>query len=96
MLYIPIDGSVLMPDFEWDAAKDRANRSKHGIGFELAQHAFQDPLRVIKTTSIMAARSSGTSVLAGRGGHHDGALYVAKPEDQDFRRRLLAERKGDL
>jgi uncharacterized DUF497 family protein len=42
MLYIPIDGSVLMPDFEWDAAKDRANRSKHGIGFELAQHAFQD------------------------------------------------------
>jgi uncharacterized DUF497 family protein len=29
-----------MSDFEWDAAKDRVNRSKHGIGFELAQHAF--------------------------------------------------------
>ena len=38
---------MLMPDFEWDAAKDRANRAKHGIGFEFAQHAFQDPLRVI-------------------------------------------------
>ena len=36
-----------MSDFEWDAAKDRANRVKHGIGFELAQHAFLDPLRVI-------------------------------------------------
>jgi uncharacterized DUF497 family protein len=36
-----------MPDFEWDAAKDRANRAKHGIGFELAQHAFLDPSRVI-------------------------------------------------
>jgi uncharacterized protein len=36
-----------MPDFEWDAAKDRANRAKHGIGFELTQHAFLDPLRVI-------------------------------------------------
>ena len=47
ILYIPIDGSVPMPDFEWDAAKDRANRAKHGIGFELAQHAFLDPLRVI-------------------------------------------------
>jgi uncharacterized DUF497 family protein len=36
-----------MPDFEWDAAKDRANRSKHGIGFEFAQRAFLDPRRVI-------------------------------------------------
>ena len=36
-----------MSDFEWDAAKDRGNRAKHGIGFELAQHAFLDPLRVI-------------------------------------------------
>jgi uncharacterized protein len=33
--------------FEWDAAKDRANRVKHGIGFELAQQAFLDPLRII-------------------------------------------------
>jgi hypothetical protein len=43
IFYIPTDGSVPMPDFEWDAAKDRANRAKHGVGFELAQHAFLDP-----------------------------------------------------
>jgi len=36
-----------MSDFEWDPAKDRVNRAKHGIGFELAQLAFLDPLRVI-------------------------------------------------
>ena len=36
-----------MSDFEWDAAKDGINRAKHGIGFELAQLAFLDPLRVI-------------------------------------------------
>jgi uncharacterized DUF497 family protein len=36
-----------LSDFEWDAAKDRANRVKHGIGFELAQQAFLDPLRII-------------------------------------------------
>ena len=36
-----------MSDFEWDAAKDGVNRAKHGIGFELAQLAFLDPLRVI-------------------------------------------------
>jgi uncharacterized DUF497 family protein len=42
-----IMGSGQMSDFEWDPAKDRVNRTKHGIGFELAQLAFLDPLRVI-------------------------------------------------
>ncbi len=32
-----------MSDFEWDAAKDRVNHVKHGVGFELAQNAFLDP-----------------------------------------------------
>ena len=36
-----------MSDFEWDAAKDKVNRAKHGVGFEFAQHAFLDPFRVI-------------------------------------------------
>jgi len=45
-----------MFDFEWDAAKDKVNRAKHGIGFELAQRAFLDPFRVV------AAASSVTSV----------------------------------
>jgi uncharacterized DUF497 family protein len=33
--------------FEWDAAKDRANRTKHGVSFDRAQYAFFDPCRVI-------------------------------------------------
>lgn len=35
------------PSFEWDAAKDRANRTKHGVSFAQAQRAFFDPRRVI-------------------------------------------------
>lgn len=35
------------PDFEWDEAKDRVNRIKHGVSFEDAQSAFFDPNRVI-------------------------------------------------
>jgi len=35
------------PSFEWDAAKDRLNRVKHGVSFALAQRAFLDPKRVI-------------------------------------------------
>ena len=29
--------------FEWDLRKDKANREKHGISFELAQRVFDDP-----------------------------------------------------
>ena len=35
------------PTFEWDDAKDAANRVKHGVPFALAQYAFFDPRRVI-------------------------------------------------
>lgn len=35
------------PSFEWDDAKDRLNRSKHGVSFGMAQAAFFDPRRVI-------------------------------------------------
>lgn len=33
--------------FEWDEAKNAANREKHGVSFEEAQEAFFDPRRVI-------------------------------------------------
>jgi uncharacterized DUF497 family protein len=32
---------------EWDASKDRLNRGKHGVAFEIAQRAFRDTARVI-------------------------------------------------
>jgi uncharacterized DUF497 family protein len=35
------------PSFEWDDAKDRANRAKHRVSFLEAQVAFFDPDRVI-------------------------------------------------
>ncbi len=35
------------PSFEWDTAKDRVNRAKHGVSFAEAQQVFFDPRRVI-------------------------------------------------
>lgn len=35
-----------MRAFEWDPAKDAANRRKHGIGFLFARRAFADPFAV--------------------------------------------------
>lgn len=33
--------------FEWDEEKNRSNQEKHGVSFESAQAAFDDPRRVI-------------------------------------------------
>ena len=33
--------------FEWDEQKNARNIAKHDISFSLAQHAFQDPDRVV-------------------------------------------------
>jgi uncharacterized protein len=30
-------------DFEWDAAKEQANRKKHGVDFRMAAKVFLDP-----------------------------------------------------
>jgi len=40
--YIPRDDAT-----QWDPAKDKENRRKHGVPFALAQFAFADPRRVI-------------------------------------------------
>ena len=32
--------------FEWDERKNRTNRAKHGIDFEFARLAFDDPLAI--------------------------------------------------
>lgn len=36
----------------WDGAKNRTNQSKHGIGFETAQHVFDDPLHLSRQDRI--------------------------------------------
>lgn len=33
--------------FEWDEEKNKENQKKQGVSFDLAQHAFLDPRRVI-------------------------------------------------
>lgn len=35
------------PSFEWDEDKNQMNKIKHGVSFEEAQHAFEDPYSLI-------------------------------------------------
>lgn len=38
-------------NFEWDVIKNKQNKIKHEIGFEIAQYAFNDTKRVIARDS---------------------------------------------
>ncbi|MDD2710844.1 MAG: BrnT family toxin [Verrucomicrobiae bacterium] len=45
--------------FEWDSSKGKANLVKHGVDFETAQAAFDDPRRILLSTpgkSVMEPR----------------------------------------
>ncbi len=42
-------------NFEWDAAKQSANKAKHGVSFYDAQLAFLDPLRIIAVNNKHSA-----------------------------------------
>lgn len=71
-----------MSDFEWDAMKDRLNRTKHGVAFELAQRAFLDPQRVIAEdlghsageTQYFCFGRAGGEILTVRFTHRDGKV----------------------
>jgi uncharacterized DUF497 family protein len=38
--------------FEWDGAKEHANRRKHGISFEIARQVFGDPDALVEQDRI--------------------------------------------
>ena len=75
-----------MPDatFEWDPDKDRENRQRHGVPFEVAQYAFADPSRVIAqdvTHSQDEARffcfgRVGGGILTVRFTYRDGTIRI--------------------
>ena len=39
-----VDSRTTLMEFEWDAAKARANLKRHGVRFEEAKTVFNDPL----------------------------------------------------
>ena len=41
-------------EFEWDNAKERTNRKKHGIGFRAATRVFLDPFAIELDDSAIA------------------------------------------
>jgi uncharacterized DUF497 family protein len=73
-------------DFEWDSAKELANRKKHGVDFRTAAKVFLDPY-VIEFHDLSAAGESRFNAI----GLVDGRmLFVAYAMRGDFVRIISA------
>jgi uncharacterized DUF497 family protein len=58
---------MLESSFEWDDAKDRLNRTKHGVSFTLAQLAFFDRRVSLRKIWSMAAQKGDIFASVGSG-----------------------------
>jgi hypothetical protein len=45
--------------FEWDEAKNRSNRRKHGVSFEVARRVFEDPLALMLLDRQRVRKNAG-------------------------------------
>ena len=77
--------------FEWDDAKDRANRRKHGISFEFAAGVFSDPGALIFQDRVVHGEERWQAI--GRAGEHSVlvvAHVVRSREDEEVVRIISA------
>ena len=81
--------TLVLGDFEWDTAKDAANRRKHGVSFVEAMSAFLDP-RGITAPDL---EHEDRFVLIGRSSELR-VLFVVSAETADDRVRIISARKA--
>jgi uncharacterized DUF497 family protein len=78
------------PTFEWDAAKAAANFRKHGVSFEEAATAFQDPLARIHADPDRSALEP-REILIGHSAQ--GRPLLVAFADRRGRLRLISARE---
>ena len=77
---------VMPAPFEWDEEKDRANRAKHGIGFEEATGIFTSPILTAPDTrqDYGEERLISYGSLGPRGGPRRGTHPPPRAHPADF------------
>ena len=80
-------------EFEWDEAKDRLNRKKHGIGFCEALPAFLDPKRIERIDGIHSTPEEERVDIIGR--VRDSLLVFGVYTDRNGRIRIISVRKAE-
>ena len=75
--------------YEWDAEKDRANRKKHGVGFEQAAQVFEFP--VLERPD---PRDHGEQRLVAVGHDRNNAFFVVVYTCRGRDRRIISAWKA--
>jgi len=75
--------------FAWDARKAKSNLAKHGVSFDEAKSAFEDPLGAYYPDKLHAERF----VLIGYSAQHR-LLYVVHAEVDANTIRIISARKA--
>ena len=76
-------------EFEWDPAKDRINRRKHGVAFDEATTVFADPLSLNMPDPDHSATEERFLVL---GRSVRGRLLIVAYAERGPRTRLISAR----
>ena len=85
-----------MVRFEWDEAKARVNQRKHGVGFEIASHVFDDPDALVQRDRIEGGEYRWQTL-----GLVGGVLLllvahtVRLEDDEDEIIRIISARRAD-
>ena len=82
--------STAYGEFEWDGAKDAANRKKHGISFELAIEAFADAHGVYLTDRLHSIGEERMRFV----GQIDGDILVLIVFAERAAIRIISARKA--
>lgn len=77
--------------FEWDVAKAKANRRKHGVTFDEAITAFSDPLAMLLPDPDHSIDETRYLVL---GTSAQGRLLVIAIAERPPRTRLISARRA--
>lgn len=78
-------------EFEWDSAKDEANREKHSISFGEAIAVFGDPAAIV----LDATRTSDTEIRLKAIGSIDGRLFVVVFTVRGSVTRIISARRAN-
>jgi uncharacterized DUF497 family protein len=77
--------------FEWDEEKDRANRRKHGVGFDEAKTVFNDPRSITISDEQHSAEEDRYLDL---GFSAQGRLIVVSYTERGANIRIISCRKA--
>ena len=78
-------------EFEWDTTKAKTNQEKHGVSFEVAKSAFNDPLTVT-FPDLKHSEMEERFITMGTSANGDVLLVVHT--DREERIRLISARRA--